>query len=82
MMLGMEHLGCGGTLRVARDVTEHEEIEANRFEDAAILVCSKCGERIFDDTVSSRPDRYRKPRVPDQSVFDVNKTNTEPQWRF
>jgi YgiT-type zinc finger domain-containing protein len=73
MMLGMQHVGCGGTLLVARNITIEEEERANRFEDAAILVCNKCGERIVDDVTSSRPDRYRKPRVPDQSVFEVSK---------
>lgn len=71
MMLGMKHMGCGGTLLVAKNITEEEEERANQFEDAAILSCTKCHERVVDDVTSSRPDRYRKPRVPDQSVFEV-----------
>ena len=63
--------GCGGTLHVAPNVTEKEEEEANRYEDAAIFRCASCGLRHVD-TTSTRPDRYRKKRVPDQSVFEVN----------
>lgn len=72
-MLNTEHLGCKGTLRIAKNVTEEEETLANQYEDAAILTCSKCNERIVDDVTASRPDRYRRPRVPDQSVFEVVK---------
>jgi hypothetical protein len=59
---------CGGTLHVARDVTESEEEQANRNEDAAIFRCAACGLRHVDYT-STRPDRYRNPPVPDQAVF-------------
>lgn len=71
MMLGKKHVGCGGTWRVAPKITEEQEASANEHEDAAILVCHKCNVTMVDDSTSSRPDRYRKARVPDQSVFEV-----------
>ncbi len=70
-MLGKPHVGCGGTWHVARGITELDEAHANEHEDAAILRCDKCKLVITDDSTSSRPDRYRKARVPDQSVFEV-----------
>lgn len=71
MMLGTKHIGCGGILQVAKNVTEQEEIVANTHEDAAILSCAKCAQRVVDNATSSRPDRYRKKVIPDQSVFEV-----------
>lgn len=76
MMLGKEHLGCKGTWRVPYGITEEQEQKANEFEDAAILTCSRCHQTIVDDSTSSRPDRYRKTVVPDQSVFEVGTCKT------
>lgn len=82
MMLGKRHWcdtinkqngGKTGILRVAPIMpgTEAVETQANQHEDAAILKCDGCGKVVIDNATSSRPDRYRKARVPDQSVFEV-----------
>lgn len=71
MMLGKKHDGCGGIWRVAKNISEKAESIANEHEDAAILTCSLCKRSVIDDTTHSRPDRYRKARVPDQGVFEV-----------
>lgn len=80
MMLGKKHQGCVGRWQVAKGITERQEMFANEHEDAAILICTSCNCSIIDDTTSSRPDRYRKTRVPDQSVFEVaTKPNGAPK---
>lgn len=81
MMLGKVHKAiivggggaCTGTFRVAPLMPGTAEVEhrANEHEDAAILKCDACGKVMIDNATSSRPDRYRKKYVPDQSVFAV-----------
>jgi hypothetical protein len=77
-MIGTEHV-CGvrrkapilktGRWRYARDVTEHEENEANRYAPAAILECDRCGARAVLEGSNKHP-RAAAERVPDQSVFE------------
>lgn len=62
-MIGARH-ACGGTWRVAPNVTEDEEREANARAPAAILRCSACGLR----QVVEGANRYRH-EVPSQDVF-------------
>lgn len=74
MMLGKpHHCSDKSKLRAAPLMpgTEEVELKANEHEDAAILKCDACGKIVIDNATSSRPDRYRKKVIPDQSVFDV-----------
>lgn len=67
-MIGEKH-DCGGTFRVAPDVTQAEEEEANRYAPAAILCCDKCGNRAVFESANRHPNAHAA-RVPSQSVFD------------
>jgi hypothetical protein len=58
-----------GRWRYARNVTEREETDANRYAPAAILECDRCGARAVIEGSNKHP-RAAAERVPDQSVFE------------
>ncbi len=57
-----------GRWRVARDITEAEENDANKYAPAAILQCDRCGTRQVVEGSNKHP-LAQAARVPDQSVF-------------
>lgn len=52
-----------GRWRYARNVTEREEIEANRYAPAAILECDRCGARATIEGSNKHPRAAARARA-------------------